>query len=133
MGSNRIGVDRFESVVREILSGYEDQTLDELRADTIKVVQDGTRSMRAASRAAVGGKKYASKWTNRIEDGRLSTQGVVYNNIPGLPHLLEFGHVTRNGTGRTFRRTPAHPHIQAVEEEMVNAYIAAVTKSLSNG
>lgn len=55
---------------------------------------------------------YARSW--RVKKGKDSY--TVYSSKPGLTHLLEFGHVTRNGTGRTYEDTPAHPHIEDAEK-----------------
>ena len=41
----------------------------------------------------------------------------IYNaDQPGLTHLLENGHVSRNGTGRTFDPVKAYPHIAPVQK-----------------
>lgn len=56
--------------------------------------------------------EYARSW--RVKKGKDSY--TVHSSKPGLTHLLEFGHVTRNGTGRTYGNTPAHPHIKDAEK-----------------
>lgn len=56
---------------------------------------------------------YSRGWA--IKKGKDSY--TIYNKTkPGLTQLLEFGHVTRNGTGRTYDPTPAHPHIKDAEK-----------------
>jgi hypothetical protein len=55
---------------------------------------------------------------------------IIYNEHPGLPHLLEYGHVSRNGTGRTYGEVPGHEHIQPVEEEMVRDFERKVVEAL---
>ncbi len=65
---------------------------------------------------------YARSWS--IKKGKDSY--TVYNKIPSLTHLLEFGHITRNGTGRTFKATPAHPHIKDAEEFGTQRFIDLV-------
>ena len=61
---------------------------------------------------------------------RLSTTVTIYNDHPGLPHLLEYGHVTRNGTKQTFPPTPAHQHIAPVAEELVETFEREVVSKL---
>jgi len=65
-----------------------------------------------------------------VEKGRLSTTVTIYNDHPALPHLLEYGHVTRNGTGRTYAPTPAHAHIAPVEKELVETFEREVVAKL---
>lgn len=103
----------------KILEEYQNDVNKDMQEAVKKVTKAGAKQVKANARSAVGGKKYASGWTSQFESGRLSAQGTIYNSSqPGLPHLLEYGHVTRNGTGRTYRPTPEHPHIASVEQEL---------------
>ena len=55
---------------------------------------------------------YRKGWRSRVENGRMTASGVIYNaSLPGLPHLLEFGHATRNGG-----RVPGRMHIAPVQD-----------------
>ena len=87
------------------------EAIDEVRKETVS-------KLREASSAAFGKGKYAKGWASKMERARVRATAVVYGKSPtyALAHLLEFGHVTRNGTGRTFKDTPAHSHIAAVNE-----------------
>lgn len=61
--------------------------------------------------------KYKSGWTHKMEDKK----AVVYNATSGqLTHLLENGHMTRNGQSRV----PPQPHIRPAYERIVPKYIA---------
>lgn len=65
---------------------------------------------------------YSRSWA--VKKGKDSY--IVYNKIPSLTHLLEKGHITRNGTGRTFEPTPAHPHIGPAEEFGAERFVELV-------
>lgn len=63
---------------------------------------------------------YARGWAIRTKRERFGIEAVIYNRTyPGLTHLLEKGHVTRNQYGE-FKRTPAHPHIEKAKEKAEN-------------
>ena len=89
-----------------------------------EVAKAGRKALKANSPKRKG--KYASGWSFEVEKQRLYTVATLYNKKPGLPHLLEFGHVTRNGTKRG-----ARPHISGVEQEIVKEYTDKLTKELS--
>jgi len=77
---------------------------------------------------------YSKDWDYSFrEAGRFALRGTVYNGSHyRLTHLLEFGHVTRNGTGRTFDRTPAYPHIAKVNDWAHDELIRNVKKRLED-
>lgn len=132
MSRRVVGVDGLAAAVNAILEEYGDGVKNNLDLVVKSVAKAGVKALKAESRGAVGGTgKYASGWTSQIETGRTSTQGTLYNGkVPGLPHLLEHGHVTRNGTGRTFDPTPAYPHIEKVEQELVKQFETEVMSKL---
>ena len=129
--SRRVPPDFLAAAIKEALEEYGDN-VDENLGEIVEIVgKAGVKDLRAAARGAVGGRKYAGGWTVRVETGRLYSQAIIYNSrTPGLPHLLEFGHVTRNGTGRVFADTPAHPHIKDVEEKLVQEFETKVIDKL---
>lgn len=113
--------------IHKILDQYGDDIQENL-ADAVKsVTKKGAQAVKQASREKFGGTgKYASGWTTRIESGRMSTQGVIYNkNVPGLPHLLENGHAKRGGG-----RVAGIPHIAPVEEQIVKEFESEVMKKI---
>ena len=77
------------------------------------------------------GGRYARGWALKRErvSGNVLTATIYNRARPGLTHLLEHGHVTRNGHG-TYRRTPAHPHIKAVEQWASTALPAEIERRL---
>lgn len=61
---------------------------------------------------------YRKGWSIRTKREKYGINVLVYNKLkPSLTHLLEKGHVTKNGTGRRYRDTPAHAHIANAREK----------------
>lgn len=108
-----------DKAIAEILNQYGDDVYDVLD-DCVKNVTDkATEKLRAVRTFATGGHtKYSSSWVNDEKEKSLKKTVRVVHNAEHyrLTHLLEKGHVIRNGTGRTFGKTGAYPHIAPVEE-----------------
>lgn len=102
-------LDTFDKDVYEVLDFAVDDVANE-SANRLKTVQFKT------------GGEYSKSWVSEKEPtGRLQTKRVVHNEEHyRLTHLLEKGHVIRNGrsriTGQSYGRTNAYPHIAPVEE-----------------
>lgn len=125
----KTAIDRLNEAVSKILSEYAETIDKDVGAVAIALGKKGAEALRAKSRETFPvdkGRKisgeYAKGWTSYAETTRMATTVTIYNEHPALPHLLENGHVTRNGTNRTFPRTPAHVHIKPVEEELVKTF-----------
>ena len=74
-----------------------------------KVANDAAKQLKATS---PGNGSYASGWRQKTTKTDYTIEAVVYNaKKPGLPHLLENGHLLRNG-----RRSTPQVHIKPVEE-----------------
>lgn len=116
------------------LSAAVQQTLNEYGEEVNAIVSDcvdevaetAKQKLQGTNRFAPGRNpsgKYAKSWTvDEEKTGRLSVKKVVHNEEHyRLTHLLENGHVSRNGTHRTFGRVPAYPHIAPVNDWAANA------------
>lgn len=109
----------------DILNEYDDKVKEVARKEAKKSGQRTARELRSAS--PKGPKGYAGGWASKQYD---ADTVVVYNKkMPGLAHLLEFGHVIRNKKG-TYGRAPAHPHIKPVEAKNNEEYVDNVTRAL---
>lgn len=103
-----------EAAVMQILDRYNLEVNDEMKEAVKEATKAGVKKVKENS-GMFGGTKYASGWTSRLEEGRISAQGIIYNSkVPGLPHLLEHGHALRGGG----RWDPDQPHIAPVEQEL---------------
>lgn len=115
-------VDKFAATLSKLLQEYEADTTKNIKELAKKFAQKGAKEVKSASGQFGGSGKYASGWTSKYEEGRLSAQGIIYNSkTPGLPHLLENGHAKRGG-GRVGGRT----HIAPVEEKLIEEFTKAV-------
>ena len=124
MASEAVKPGNLSSAVQKILQKYEGDVEQNMGEITKKVAQKGARRLRSASKQAVGGTgKYAKGWAVTEENTRLS------KTMPGLPHLLEHGHVSVVN-GKRVGQAKAHEHILPVERELVEEYEREVLKKL---
>lgn len=124
-------LEKFSSDIEKILSEYGDDIQSNIEEVTKEVGKKAAQAVKNSAKQAVNGKEYASGWTSTFETSRLGATATVYNKkLPGLAHLLEHGHVIRNGTGRTFGTTKAYEHIAPVEEQVVEEYEKEIAKAL---
>lgn len=133
--ANKVTADNLASTIEKMLAEYGDEVKTNLDAITKSVTQQGVKALKSESAMMFGTtskhkKKYAQTWTSRFQTGRVSAQGTIYNTQPGLPHLLENGHVSRNGTGRTFGTVQGREHIRKVEQELIKTFEREVMAKL---
>ena len=123
-----IPIDKFDAAIKEILEEYSENITENVQEAARKVTKAGVKAVKGNSRMFGGTGNYAAGWTSKFETGRLSGQGVIYNQtVPGLPHLLENGHALRNGG-----RAPGRSHIKPVEEKVINAFERAVKSAIDS-
>lgn len=118
-----------EQQMETILKEFQKDT--ERATDTAakKAAQQTAATLRSTSPKEPAGGEYARGWGYKSTKGfGGSVETVVYNKTkPGLAHLLEHGHVTKNQHG-TYRRTPAHKHIDDAEKKGVAVFLEEVTR-----
>lgn len=114
MGRKRqVTIDGLADAINDILSDYVSDITEAIDPVLRKAAQTGRAELRANSPKRTG--KYAKGWQyKKIKSG--GTVGYVVHNgtHPGLTHLLEEGHVTRNGTSRV----PGRPHIAPIGQQV---------------
>lgn len=120
----------FKEAIDQYLTPYRyevQEALNKAIDDTAKEAVKRLKEESAKEFKASGkhDKKYAQGWAWKHETGRLKSGAVVYgkSGTYQLAHLLENGHVTRNGTARRFPNTPAHEHIKPIADWAVNEAI----------
>lgn len=117
--------------------------LDEYGRDVYDVMEDAVETASKEARAKLRAVKsfnpdrhptgaYSRSWTYRKDaDSRIRATGHVYNaKHYRLTHLLEHGHVSRNGTGRTFDPVRAYEHIGPVNDWAADALPEQIKKEI---
>ena len=125
------------------LTATVDQLLKEYGEDVYQVMDDcvqkvsdqATEKLKDVSMFAPGGRasgEYSSSWTaEQVTKTRTKSNWVVHNlEHYRLTHLLEKGHVIRNGTQRTYGETGAYPHIAPVNDWANEELPRAVAREL---
>lgn len=119
------------SAVDDLLEDYGDEVYDALGKAIEETAQEAVRSLRSVrkfnpERNPTG--KYSAGWTaENVTRARTKQVTVVYNeDLPQYAHLLEFGHVTRNGG-----RSGEYEHIAPVNKEVKAQIAERVRRALS--
>ncbi len=125
--ASRTPIDSLSSEIQDILSDYAGDVLESVTAAVQKVTKAGVKAVRSNAKRSFGGTgAYAKGWTSKIQKGKRSAQGTIYNkDMPFLPHLLEHGHLNRDGS-----RTPGKAHIAPVEDLIAKEFEDAICKEL---
>lgn len=116
------------------LSGLADELAKYTQAEVMqatetaakKTAQDAVKALKAKSPRSKGHTRYASKWKAKKEDHGY----IIYNELPGLTHLLEKGHdIVRNGA--KVGRAKAYPHIAPVEQTANEEFVKNTLEELN--
>ena len=118
-------VDKLADVIESALKEYADGVTVGTKEAVKAVTKEGAKAVKKAASQKFGNGPYAKSWTSQVEDDRLGATGVIYSKKPGLPHLLENGHLLRNG-----KFWQGKEHIQPVEEKIVEDFEKEVVKSI---
>ena len=122
--ARKTALDKMNEAISSILQEYVDDIAGNVDEIATEMGKKGAQALRQKSQETFtnGTGKYAKGWKYTKDSQRTGTTVTIYNDNPGLPHLLENGHVSRNGTGRTYGRVPGHEHIKPVADELVKTF-----------
>lgn len=109
-----IKVDELAKELAQGLTEYSQEVADKIKAAADEVAEDTVRTLKSTSPVLTG--SYAKGWTKKATyESKSSKRDTVYNKTDyQLTHLLEKGHVGRNG-----KRVKAIEHIRPAEERAV--------------
>lgn len=127
----KVTVDNLAKEIDKILDEYKGEIEQNLDKIVVQVGKKGVQALRNESKSKFKGSgKYAKGWTSTAERGRLYTTVIIHNSkMPGLPHLLEFGHAIVVG-GRKKGDWEGIEHIAKVEDKLVADFEREVVSKL---
>lgn len=118
--AKRIGILNLDSEINKLLETYDKDVFKVMDFAVDDVANEAANKLKTVQFKTGG--EYSKSWVSDKEpSGRLQTKRVVHNEEHyRLTHLLEKGHVIRNGrsriTGKSYGKTGAYPHIAPVED-----------------
>lgn len=126
--AQKVSIDGLESAIVAELEKYSKDVRDEIKEAAKKTGRECAREIKQKS----PGSEYPKYWRSKVAYQNEYGIKVVCYNIKNawLTHLLEFGHTIKNGTGRTYGRTRAFPHIKPAEENAKKVFEERVKEIL---
>ena len=111
----------------KILNQYDKEVHEVAGKEIAKIAREAAKKLRNESpKHSPHVRHYAEGWATKKVDGGI----IVYNRTnPQLTHLLENGHIIRNGKG-VYGRAPAIKHIKPVEEWANNEVVERIESKL---
>ena len=128
-----------KNLASEILTELETYTegvseaADRAVGEVAKEAQKKLKATRSAQDSNIW-RKYPLGWTIKSKKKKGRREEIVWNaRHYRLTHLLENGHVIKNGTGRTYGRTRAFEHIAPVNKEAQEKLEQAIMEAIEKG
>lgn len=115
--AKKVGIEKLGIELQKILDKYN----EDLAGHVEDVVYDTSRKavkavQEEATAQGIGHGAYAKGWKVKMFKDKLYPRAVLFHSRPGLPHLLEFPHMLRNG-----KYSKGRPHAAPVEN-MINEF-----------
>lgn len=117
----------------DILNEYTGEVGENLGRITEEMGKKGRQALRRESKAKLKTHtgEYAKGWQLKVEKRRMKTTATLYNDHYSLPHLLEYSHEVKNRKGGpVIGQTKARPHIEPIEQELVETFEREVLSKL---
>lgn len=107
-------VEAAETYTNEVRETVENG-IDRIADETLKEVKSLSPTYEGNSKKLRKG-KYRRGWTTSVKRSRGKVQITVHNEQYQLVHLLELGHLLKDGTGRVYGKVPAYPHVKIAQQ-----------------
>jgi hypothetical protein len=119
--------------INKILNDYSHDVQEAIQREAEKIAKDGTKKLKSTSpinrKNSVHRGKYSKGWRAKTDKGRGYVHSTIYNATDyQLTHLLEDGHLTRNG-----KKTKPIKHIEPINNECCLEFEKNVEKIIANG
>ena len=122
--------------IGNLLEEYDLKVIKAVEESAKEAAEVTARELHRSSPRRARGKgrgKYAKGWrVKRLEVGSLVSYVVYNGSNPGLTHVLEHGHVSRNQDG-TWGRVSAIPHIGPAAEAGIQRFELGIRTRLRRG
>lgn len=116
-----------------ILESYGNEVAENVEEVATEVAKLGVKKLKEGGGYNERSGKYTKDWTYKNQSKKGKALKIIYNRKNyQLTHLLEFGHVVKGGAGRrmTISSSKAFPHIEPVEDEIIEAFQKGVMDKL---
>ena len=98
MSNQKIQVGMLSETVEKLLKEYGEEVFEVLDEAVQATAKKSAKELRSSSATPRNTGKYAKSWTQKKDtQSRFSIVYAVCSRKPGLPHLLEYPHMLRNG------------------------------------
>lgn len=124
--SNNINPDEFVLALMEATRTMTEEVVEEIENGLEQIGRDTVKELRRTAPVFKGNDKnrrykkgtYRRSWYMDIKKANGVKRVIVYCRYPhsNLTHLLEHGHLVKNGTGRVLGNAPPIPHIAEAEK-----------------
>lgn len=142
MSTRKVKVNNLTSQIMDILENYVDDiedivkeetnsTIKEAKSELVSISPKAKKPVKTKSGKTVNPGDYAKSWAIGTRNrGKHKYSKVVHNKKHyRLTHLLEFEHVTRDGTSYT----KAQPHIRPTEEKYKLKLLVGISSRVRRG
>lgn len=108
--------------LNDVLQDYSKEVMDIYNTCGKEIADDTVSKLKRVKFGRYDRGKYSKSWAVKQEKSNWGTDSyIIYNKKHyRLTHLLEFGHVVKNGTKRVVGKAGAIPHIKPMEEWVQN-------------
>ena len=130
--ARKTAIDKLTDAISGILEEYAEEIDKNVGEIAEQMGKKGAQALKSKSRETFpkGAGEYAKGWKSQVNRGRLYTTATIYNDHYSMSHLLENGHVIRNGTGRVYGEVRGHEHIAPIADEIVETFEREVVGKL---